>query len=138
MPRKTRDNPFGLEPYQGQAIVGVGIEISNAAGGLNDPLDVDESMQAMVAKLTIGDTAYVLLRCDVVKDKHQPMTRREDSLKYVPVMRATDATLIDAKWAVEAINDQRDRVTRAKEALDGVTQMLDKDGNPIGTALEEE
>lgn len=136
MPRKSRENPLGLEPFQGEPVKAVGVEITNASGGLQDPLDIDPEMIEQVAKVQIGDTRFFLLRSDCVKVRYQPVKGDEGSLKYVPIFRCTDATMIDAEWAIDAINNQRDTITRLREEAEGITRLpLGEEAG--GAAVEE-
>lgn len=130
-PRKTRDNPLGLEPFGGCAVTKAGIEISNASGGLHSALEVDNALASNVARTDIGDMCYVLLRCDVTKVRFQPVKGDEDQLRRVSIMRCTDATLVEGEFAVDAINSQRDRIREAEERLAG-QMTLTGDGGADG------
>lgn len=123
MPRKTNDNPLGLEAFDGSAVTKAGIEISNAGGGLHEALDVDTALAVNVAKTMIGDTRYVLLRCDCTKVRYQPVPKNEDQMKRVAIFRCTDATMVEGEFAVDAINAQRDTIRAAQEKASGQLTM---------------
>jgi hypothetical protein len=122
-PRKTQENPLGLPPYQGCAVTDVGVTIGNAGGGLHDPLEIDEIMKEKIANIQIGDTVYFLIRADCNATGYKPVKGAEDRIRYLPGFHATDTTIIDSAWAVDAINEQRDRVTLLREQAEG-TQRL--------------
>jgi hypothetical protein len=133
MPRQTKENPLGLPSFQGQAIKTVGVEITNASGGLQDPLDIDPAMIGEVAKVTIGDTRFFLLRADCTKVRYQPVKGDEGALKYVPIFRCTDATMVDSQWAVDALQDQSDRLAQLHEEAEkaqGISHLFGRDGEP--------
>jgi hypothetical protein len=116
-------NPLGLEPHHGCAVTAVGVTISNAGGGLHDPLEVDSDMIGAVANVKIGDTVYFLIRADCNGDGYKPIKGAEDRLRYIPSFHATDTTIVEEAWAVEKINDQRDKVARLQEEAEGKQRL---------------
>ena len=60
---KDDANPLGLEPYEGQAITELGIEIPGAAGGFREPLAVDETLIDMLKGVQHGDTIFCCVHC---------------------------------------------------------------------------
>lgn len=123
MMEKSEENPLGLEPVQGCAVTKVGMEITNAGGGFQDPLDVDDAVIDAIAKVQIGDTIYGLMRLDCIKFRYQPVKSHEDQLMYVPIFRCTDATPVDNSLGATMINEQRDIIARRREEALG-TQRL--------------
>jgi len=139
-PEVTDENPLGLESYQGCPVTKVGVTIGNAGGGLHEPLKVDKAMVEAVAKTQIGDTRYFLIRADCNGTGYKPVKGDEDQVRYIPSFHATDTTIIDAAWAVDAINEQRDKIARMQEDAErdaGVGRLVDLDGQPTSEALGE-
>lgn len=134
-PRKSAENPLGLEPHHGCAVTAVGVTISNAGGGLHDPLEVDEDMISTVASVKIGDTVFFLIRADCNGDGFKPIKGAEDRLRYIPSFHATDTTIIDAVWAVEAINNQRDKIERLREEAEGKQRLPFDEDEPRSQGL---
>lgn len=126
--KKSSENPLGLDPVQGCAVTAVGMEITNAGGGFQDPLEIDESVIETIAKVQIGDTIYGLMRLDCVKFRYQPRKGYEDQLQYVPIFRCTDATPVEPGLGAQMINEQRDIIMRLREQAEG-TQRLPFDGD---------
>jgi hypothetical protein len=129
--KKSDMNPLGLEPYQGCAVTAVGIKISNAGGGLHDPLEVDEDMIEQVAHIMIGDSVYFLIRADCNGVAYVPVKGAEDRRRYIPSFHATDTTLVDDEWAIQKINEQRDKIQRLRDEAEGKLPMFDGAGNAI-------
>jgi hypothetical protein len=111
-----------LGDFEGAPVKGVGVEIRNASGGLNDALEVDPVV------LHGGDTVWVVLQCDVTAITHKPVKGDEGSWQRVHVMRATDVTLMDSNAVRKAITDQRTRIQKHREAKKGVQRMFDGEG----------
>lgn len=134
MPRKTRENPLGLEPYGGSAVAKVGVTIGNAGGGLHAPLAIDPEFAASVAKTTFGDTRYFLIRADCNSDGHKPIVGKEDQVQLTVGFHATDTVMLldDNDWAVDRINAERDKIMEAEEAAAAGQRekLFGKDGQP--------
>ena len=109
MPRKTKDNPLGLEPYEGQVITELGIEIPSAAGGFRKPLECDESLLDVLAVVKHGDTIYAVLELCKKKVRHEP-AESHDGWKRVDIFEVNGVAVIDQDLAYDQIVEQRDRV----------------------------
>lgn len=134
MSKVTSDNPLGLDPVDGMAVIQIAMEISNAAGGLNPALELDDTIIELLKNTTIGDTHYALLRIDKVKVRFQPALKQEDKLRRVDIFRCTDATIVENEWAVTAIREQQERLALKREEAEG-TQRLpfdDEEGDGTG------
>jgi hypothetical protein len=115
-----------LGEFEGSPVTKTGIEIRNAAGGLNDALEVDP------VTMLKGDTCYVVLRCDVI-DVHFPNVKgAEDQCRRVHIMRATDAVIMDTAGVKNAIDAQRKRIIKAREEAKGVQRMFADDDENKG------
>lgn len=136
-PRKTKENPLGLEPYEGQAITELGIEIPGAAGGFREPLDMDETLLDMLKSVQHGDTVFAVLQLVKKKVRHQP-AKTHDGWKRVDIFEVDGVGLVDADMALTAIEEQRDRVQVAKDKAAGRLPMFNKDGSPADHSGEGE
>jgi hypothetical protein len=110
-----------LSPFEGQDVLGSGIEIPNAAGGLQQALKIDPQ------EFHHGDKRYVVLEVDCEKVRFDPI-KDTAGLRRVHVFSAKGATFVDADLVSKHVEDQRDRILRAKEAAAGVTRLEDQDG----------
>jgi hypothetical protein len=107
-----------LDEFEGQAVKATGVEVSNAAGGLNKSLEVDPSVMA------IGETVYVLMQCDVTSITHKPIKDDEGNLMRVHRMRATDVTFIeDIAPVKQALSEQRERIRKFQEEKAGILRL---------------
>jgi hypothetical protein len=102
-----------LGEFEGSPITATGVEIRNAAGGLNESLKVDPMVKHQ------GDTVYVLLRCDVTGVNFKPVKDEEGEVMRVHVMRATDVTLADGPDMVDLIDRQRARIQKSRDDAKG-------------------
>jgi hypothetical protein len=133
--KKSDMNPLGLEPFQGCAVTAVGVTVSNAGGGLHDPLEVDPELIESIANIQIGDSVYLLIRADCNGVSYKPVKGDEDKIRYVPSFHATDTTIIDDEWAVEKINAQRDKIQRLRDEAEGKQPLFDEHGNAISPLM---
>jgi hypothetical protein len=127
-PRKTKDNPLGLDPVDGQAVTELGIEIPGAAGGFREPLDVDMTLIEGLKNVHQGDTIFCVLQLTKAKWRYQP-AKNHDGLKRVDIFAVDGAAVVGAEFAEEAIHEQRERTREAIEATGGIQSMVDGDGN---------
>lgn len=109
------ENPLGLEPYNGMAIVACAADIKNAGGGLGKVLEVDPRLAADLAQVQIGDRRYAVLAMDCVGHSHKPMPKEEGSLKIIPAFRVTDFALTDSKEARDLIAKQSEHIAKLRE-----------------------
>lgn len=121
-----------LYSFEGNPVTAVGVEIRNAAGGLNDALDIDKVV------FHGGDTVFVLLRCDVVEIDHKPIKGDEGNWRRIHVMRATDATTTDSDEVAIAINQQRQRIIFEKERRENIQRLFPDVGDEAGSVMESE
>lgn len=129
MPRKTKDNPLGLDPHHGSPVTKVGVTIANAGGGLHAPLDIDNDFAAEVAKTQIGDTRVFLVQADMNADGFKPVKGAESEMRYTLGFHATDTIMLleDNDWAVDRLHAEREKILRAREVAEGVQRL----GEPI-------
>lgn len=120
-----------LTPFEEKAVAKVGVEIPNAAGGLQDALDVDPE------EWHHGDTVHLVMKCSVRKVRFDPITRNRDTerlfvnldvdelLRRVHVLHVVEASPIEGELVAEVLEETRERVRKAKDAEKGQTNLLD-------------
>jgi hypothetical protein len=123
-PRKTKDNPLGLDPVDGQSVTEIGIEIPGAAGGFREPLDVDMTLIDGLKDVHQGDTIFCVLQLTKAKWRYQP-AKNHDGLKRVDIFAVGGAAIVGAEFAEEAIHEQRERTREAAENAAGQGSMVD-------------
>jgi hypothetical protein len=126
---KDDANPLGLEPYEGQAITELGIEIPGAAGGFREPLAVDETLIDMLKGVQHGDTIFAVFQLVKQKIRHEP-AKDHDGWRRVDIFAVDGVGIVEAGLAEEAIREQRQRVQAALDAAEGKVPLFDNDGNP--------
>jgi hypothetical protein len=100
------DAPTQLDPFEGQPVLSVGIEIPGAAGGLRDALKIDP------VQLRHGEKAYVLLETTTDKIRFDP-DKDEDGWKRVHVLAVEQGMLVDADLVADHLATQRARIAEA-------------------------
>ncbi len=105
--------PTQLDPFEGQPVLSVGIEIPGAAGGLREALKIDP------VQLRHGEKAYVLLETTTDKIRFDP-DKDEDGWKRVHVLAVEQGMLVDEDLVAEHLATQKARIAeaRAAEALE--------------------
>lgn len=115
-----------LGEYRGRDIIRTSLTIRNTGDGLSEAMGIDPQV------LEIGDEVYVLLKCEVVDHAH-PMIKDTDCLELKQVLRAGTATIVDADFAEDKIDQQAARIQRAKDAASGQgsinTELLERQHN---------
>jgi hypothetical protein len=102
MPSKKKK----LNDFEGIPVATVGLEIRNAAGGLNEAMKVDPE------EWHHKEEIYVVLRCEVSKIRHDPI-KDLDSLRRVHILTASDAAVVDGALVAEALDAQAQRIEQA-------------------------
>lgn len=92
-----------LTKFEGRKVDAVGLEIRNAAGGLNESMKVDP------VELHIDEEITVVLRCAVTKVRHDPL-KDTDGLRRVHILTASDATIIADELVADALDEQKRRI----------------------------
>lgn len=96
-----------LTPFEGRDTEAVGIEIRNAAGGLNEALSVDP------AEWHRDEEVTVVLRCNVDKIRFDPV-KDSDGNRRVHILTANAATVVDGDIVKEQLEEQQRRIEEAK------------------------
>lgn len=100
------DAPSTLDPFEGQPVLSVGIEIPGAAGGLRESLKIDP------VQLHHGDKVYVLLETTANKIRFDP-EKDEDGWKRVHVLDVDAGMIVDADLVAEHMATQKARIAEA-------------------------
>jgi hypothetical protein len=108
------DKLEALTPFEGTAVIGTGIEISGAAGGLSDALAVDP------LELHKGDRVYVLIEGEVGKIRFDPV-KGVDGLNRVHVLSVTGVAIVDKEFAQDALDEQ------AREACEAEREAVERE-----------
>lgn len=108
-----------LGVFEGLPVVGCGIEIPSAGGGLRDALTVDP----VVAKQ--GQRMQVVLDCTVAKVRHEPAKGEEPNGEQirVHVLSVDGATIADDDAIRKLLLAQHERILLAKEEAEGVQRL---------------
>lgn len=105
-----------LTPFEGDDVLSAGVEIRNAAGGLNEAMKID------AAEWHKDDEVVVALRCSVTKIRFEPI-KDTDGWRRVHILDASTAAVIDSDVVEKLLSAQAEKIRRAKEAEKG-TQRL--------------
>lgn len=92
-----------LTKFEGRKVDAVGIEIRNAAGGLQDAMKVDPE------EWHLEDEITVVIRCRVTKIRHDPL-KDTDGLRRVHILTAEEATVIEDDLVADALDEQKRRI----------------------------
>jgi hypothetical protein len=108
-----------LEPFEGVDVLGAGIEIPGAAGGLRDAMKIEPR------QFHGGDRLYVVLECDVSKVRFDPIASDGEMLGWrrVHVLAAQAATFVDGDLVKEAIDSQKRKIQLAAESAAGIGRL---------------
>lgn len=117
-----------LSPFEGKPVVAVGIEMPNAAGGLQsamkfDPMEVHQ-----------GDEGYIVLHYVAQKVRFEPIDKDQPSgpQRRVHVLNVDKAAPIAAEYVEEKLQEYQAHVERLKkeaegqDALPGIEEPRDK------------
>lgn len=111
-----------LSDFDGRQVMKSTIAITNAGDGLSDAMKVDPQ------EWHHGDTAYVLLECEVAKVRHDPFDTKDlmGPLVRVHVFKAGTATIVSGdvlELAKAQLAEQAERIKLAKEQEEGVQRL---------------
>lgn len=95
-----------LTKYRGREVLSTGVEIRNAAGGLNAALKVDPE------EYEVDDEITVVMRCVVDKHRHEKV-KDTDGLRLVHILSANEAAVIDDAIVAAALDEQAKRIEEA-------------------------
>lgn len=107
-----------LGEQDGDPVIGVGIEVRNAAGGLQDALAIDPAI------FHKGDRVMVLLDCEMTGLAFKPV-KDSNAWRRIHVLHAEGATIVDGVVFTEALAAQADKIQRAKDEASGQGRIDD-------------
>lgn len=107
-----------LTPFDGLDVLRTTISVTNAGDGLSDSMKVDPQ------EFHHGDRVYVVLECEVAKVRFDPV-KDTDALTRVHVLRAGNATIVEADLVKPMVDAMADRIQRAKEDEAGIARLFD-------------
>lgn len=116
-----------MKKFEGKPVVAVGVEIRNAAGGLQEALKFDP------VEWPQGAEQFIVLRCLVKAIDHEPVDKDDYAgpQRRVHVLHAAEAFPIDAEVVEAELASQRERVKKARIAAEeealGTPGMIDPD-----------
>ncbi len=115
----SKSSKAALNPFDGVAVTGVGIEVPGAGGGLNEAMKIDP------AEFHHGDTVVVVIETTVAKVRFDEVVKGEpdSGLRRVHVLRAEGATIIDRALVAQALDAQRAKIEAAKDRDAGVQRI---------------
>lgn len=100
-----------LDPFEGQPVLSVGMEIPGAAGGLR------ESMKLDPVQLHKGQRVYVVMETTVDKIRFDPV-KDSDGWKRVHVLAAEQGMIVDESLVREHLDGLKARVAQREAAED--------------------
>jgi len=103
---------MGLQPFEGRDVVQASMRITRAGDGLSTALGIEP------VEYHPGDRLHVLLEVEVGRVSYDPI-KDTDCLRRVHTLVAGVGTVVDGKWAKDAIAKQRS----ANLAAAGVTEL---------------
>lgn len=104
----TTGKKVRLTEFEGHEVLSATIAITNAGDGLSKAMEVDP------IEFEHGERVYVVLECEVAKIRFDPIPDTEKGLQRVHVLRAGDATIVEADLVKNYLSAQRKRIEDAK------------------------
>lgn len=112
---KSKQPTTILGTFEDEDVVGLGIEIPNAAGGLHDALAVDPRI------LKRGDRVQIVHDCVVTKIRMDPADKKDPqalgAVIRVAVLHADNATFSDSEDVRALLEAQAIRIEQAKGVI---------------------
>lgn len=100
-----------LPPFEGRPVLGVGIEIPGAGGGLRDSLTIDPVVYHY------GDVVHVVVKGRVGKIRFDPVKDAGEAVRRIHVLEVEDAVLVDAEDVTSMLDAQAARIEEARGLL---------------------
>ena len=127
---------MSLTKFEGHDVTEVGVEMPNAAGGLQAAMKFDP------VELEIAEEGYIVLHYTVKKVRHEPIERDdfEGPLRRVHVFHVDEAALVGADLVADHMAEQRERIKKARDEAEGTPALaLDGEGDlPLGDQDEDD
>lgn len=107
-----------LGEFEGEKVLSAGIELPDAAGGLREALAIEPQ-----AFHDDGSKRFVVLEVGLEKIRFDPIRDGKEGAKLgwrrVHVFKTSGATFVDADLVKSHIDQQRERIQRAKDQATG-------------------
>lgn len=105
-----------LHSFDGHPVLRSTIAVTNAGDGLSNALKIDP------CEFAHGQKVYVVLECEVSKIAFVPIPDT-DALSRVHTFRAEGATIVDADAVKRQLDEQADRILKAREEAEGLERI---------------
>ena len=119
----TASTTSTLKSFEGVDVIEATIKVTNAGDGLSEALGIDP------VEYHQGDTVYVLLETTVSRVSYEAVKKDSDFLKRVHTLKAGTGTIVDAGFARESIEMQREINQRARDAEAGQGRLDDPEAD---------
>jgi len=109
-----------LAKFEKHDVLGAGMEIPGAAGGLREPLKLDP------LELRLEETCYVIMKLKVTRIRFDPVKDSDGGLTRVHSMEVVEAGFVDKDIAEEQLEETRRRLEEKKildDAAAGTPQL---------------
>lgn len=97
-----------LTPFEGRQVVGVGIEIPGAGGGLRDALTIDPQ------EFHYDDTVFVVVEGKVGKLRFDPVKDAGGAVRRIHVLDVVGAVIAERATVEELLEAQAKRIEEAR------------------------
>ena len=111
-----------LLPFEGKPVIATTIIVKKAGDGLSAAVSVDP------VELHHGQKVYVVLETEVGRVQFDPSKDSPDMLIRGQVLITETATIVPKELVIELLTQQRLRIEAAREAAQGVQQLVDDKG----------
>lgn len=107
-----------LTPFEGKRVVSVGIEMPNAAGGLQAAMKFDP------LELHHGDEGYIVLHYRTEKVRFDPLEKgTQEPLRRVQILHVDGAAPIAAEYVEEKLKEYQAHVAKLEKEAEGQNQI---------------
>lgn len=96
-----------LHPFEGRDVVQATIKVTRAGDGLSEALSIEP------VEMRQGETVYLVIETEVDRVTFEPI-KDTDVMRRVHTLRAGTATIVDAGFAGDVIEQQRKAIMSAK------------------------
>ena len=120
-----------LAEFEGHEVIEVGVEMPNAAGGLQEAMKFDP------VEWHISEEGYIVLHYVTKKVRHEPIDKDnyDGPLRRVHVLHVDEAAPIEGAVIGDVLVEQRERIQKAKDEAVGQPSLLEGDDDeelPVG------
>lgn len=117
-----------LTEFEGLPVHEVGVEIPNAAGGLQEAMKFDP------VEWHQGDEHFLVLRCAVKKVRFEPIEKDDfdGAQRRVHVLHVDQAAPIEAKHVQKQLTEYQERIKKARDEVEGTPDLFGDDDLPVG------